>query len=62
MDEKGFLLGFVRGSVRVLAKASEKTAGQQETITVFEAVGAFEQEIAFIFRVHRRILWTRSWV
>jgi len=64
MDENGFFLGFTQRSVRVLVKGSEKAAflwqpGQQEMITVFGAVGAFEQEILFIFHVHR-ILWIRS--
>ena len=50
MDEKGFLLGLIQRSVRVIVKASEQTAflrqpGQRETITVIEAVGAFGQEI-----------------
>jgi len=65
MDEKGFFLGFVQRSVRVLVKAPEKTAfprqsGQQEMMTALGAVGAFELEIPFISHVHRRILWTRS--
>jgi len=50
MDQKGFLLGLIQRSVRVVVKASEKTAflqqsGQREMITVIEAVGAFGQEI-----------------
>ena len=46
IDEKGFLLGLIQRSVRVIVKSLEKTAflrqpGQRETITVIEAVGTF---------------------
>ena len=50
MDETGFLLGLIQYLVRVIVKASEKTAflrqpGQREMITAIEAVGAFGEEI-----------------
>jgi len=48
MDEKGFLLGLLQHSMRVIVKAPEKAAflrqpGQRGTISVIEAVSAFGQ-------------------
>jgi len=50
MDEKGFLLGLIQRSVRVVVNSSDKTAflrqpGQRETITVIETVGVFGQNV-----------------
>ena len=45
MDDKGFLIGLIQRSRRVIVPATEKTAlrqpGNRETITVIEAVGVF---------------------
>ena len=51
MDEKGFLIGIVRKSMRVLTEVGEKAAflqqsGNRKNITVIEAVGIFNQNTA----------------
>jgi len=50
MDEKGFLIGLIQRSLRVIVKSDEKAAflrqpGSRETVTVIEAVGIFAQDI-----------------
>jgi hypothetical protein len=50
MDEKGFLIGVIKKSMRVLIEAGEKAAflrqpGNRENITVIETVGIFNQNI-----------------
>jgi len=50
MDEKGFLIGLIQRSLRVIEKSDEKAAflrqpGSRETVTVIEAVGIFAQDI-----------------
>ena len=50
MDEKGFLIGVIKKSMRVLIESGEKTAflrqpGNHENITVIETVGIFNQNI-----------------
>ena len=50
MDEKGFLIGVIKKSMRVLIAADEKAAflrqpGNRENITVIETVGIFNQNI-----------------
>ena len=50
MDEKGFLIGVVKKSMRVLIEAGEKAAfvwhpENRENITAIEAVGIFNQSI-----------------
>ena len=50
MDEKGFLIGVIKKSMRVLIEAGEKAAfrrqpGNRENITVIETVGIFNQSI-----------------
>jgi len=59
MDEKGFLLGLIQRSVRVLVKATEKTAflrqpGQRETITVMVSLELFMQ----LFQEARKEVFT----
>ena len=50
MDEKGFLLGLIQRSVRVVVNSSDKKVflwqpGQWETFTVIETVGVFSQDV-----------------
>jgi hypothetical protein len=50
MDEKGFLIGLIRKSMKVIISASEKNAflrqpGNRQTITVIEAIGTGGQDI-----------------
>ena len=50
MDEKGFLIGVIKKSMRVLIEAGEEAAflwqlGNRENITVIEAVNIFNQNI-----------------
>jgi len=50
MDEKGFLIGLIQCSLRVIVKSDEKAAflrqpGLRETVTVIETVGIFAQDI-----------------
>ena len=50
MDEKGFLIGIIKKSMRVLIEPKEKAAflrqpGNRENITVIEAIGIFNQNI-----------------
>jgi len=50
MDEKGFLIGLIRKSMKVIISSSEKNAflrqpGNRQTVTVVEAIGTGGQDI-----------------
>ena len=62
MDEAGILPGLIQYLVRVIVKASEKTAflrqpGQREMITAIEAVGAFGEEIPPMITMKGENIW-----